>query len=63
MHKYSFTPPQKIFSHIFELTTHDAKRYKELRLRGLNEHPEAFGELASDFEQQSVEDIAHQNLR
>jgi RimJ/RimL family protein N-acetyltransferase len=60
MHKHLSTPPQKIFSHILEITPHEAKRYKELRLRGLNEHPEAFGELASDFEQRSVEDIAHQ---
>jgi ribosomal protein S18 acetylase RimI-like enzyme len=42
---------------IVEVTAADAAAFKALRLRGLREHPEAFGESAEDFEALSLDQV------
>jgi ribosomal protein S18 acetylase RimI-like enzyme len=43
---------------IVELTPADAAAFRDLRLRGLREHPEAFGEAAEDLEQRPLDAVA-----
>ncbi len=40
------------------LTRHDAAAFREFRLEGLHNHPEAFGESAQEFAALSTEEIA-----
>jgi ribosomal protein S18 acetylase RimI-like enzyme len=49
-----------LFDRVTEIEPSDAQRYRELRLRGLQDHPEAFGEIASTFEAKTTEEIAQQ---
>lgn len=43
---------------IVEIGPGDAPEFRTLRLRGLEDHPEAFGESAEEFARLSVEDVA-----
>lgn len=43
---------------IVDVGPDDAAEFRALRLRGLREAPEAFGEAAEDFEQLTVADVA-----
>jgi ribosomal protein S18 acetylase RimI-like enzyme len=43
---------------IRKLTPGDAAAYREMRLEGLKNHPEAFGESYHEFRARTVEDIA-----
>lgn len=43
---------------IRKLTPDDAAAYRDMRLEGLQNHPEAFGESAHEFDARSVKDIA-----
>jgi len=43
---------------IRKLTPMDAPLYREMRLEGLRNHPEAFGESAHEFDARTVADIA-----
>ncbi len=45
------------FDSIQKLSLDDMSEYKELRLRGLKEHPDAFGETFEHFQNQSVEQL------
>jgi ribosomal protein S18 acetylase RimI-like enzyme len=46
------------FDKILTVGRQNIPAYRALRLRGLREHPEAFGEAAADFEARSNEQIA-----
>ena len=52
------TPINLSFDKIIEVAPSDAQRYRDLRLRGLREHPEAFGESAAGYEAKTLEVIS-----
>lgn len=55
---FSSTEVNSRVSEIIELGPSEVQRYRDLRLRGLREHPEAFGETAEGFEAKSLEAIS-----
>jgi RimJ/RimL family protein N-acetyltransferase len=48
------------FNAVIVVTPEHASRYRDIRLRGLLEHPEAFGEAARSFAEKSLETIQNQ---
>jgi hypothetical protein len=51
------------FSQIVPVHADNLSAYKALRLRGLQEHPEAFGETAEGFKAKSLEELGQRSQR
>ena len=49
------------FDSIQKLSLDEIPKFKELRLRGLKEHPDSFGETFEHFQNQSVEQISERH--